>query len=845
MKMKLLLVFVVAWALFLGFTTVPTRHLGESFPVQRIPSEAIMPVSPPLVQYGKDYCLLALDDGTPSAYFDLWNVGDRNAMYLDPADCGGGDIYPFRLDTVVAMFYDFAGVGTVDIRVSVHGAIDGDPCNGPGEQLYLSPPITITTFYPSWVKIPIPYVICLEEPFFLDIQYVKGVPGTIPSLLMDSAPTDTCPLWVYWSPYGYWYNFNSFWEPPSPGEYFLRLIGETGVAGCKYSHLYGDANCDGLVNIADVVYLVNYLFTSGPDPCLSRLGDVNCDKAINIADVVYLVNYLFTSGPEACIPLEILTVNATSPHLADSLDYSKITIEATDSLGNPVLGADIGVTLFMGLDSKLPYETMEKAEGTYIALVPTTLAGLGRIKASDLESGISAATEVEFLPGEVAHLIVVKAEEPRDFLPRETFKTIGVATDPYQNAVSPPYSNIIFETDLGNIDSVVVDEHGDHHAFITSYELGIATITATETNTMLEESFEMVFPAVDLLMPPTSSYGPGDTLQVPVNVFIPDLAQDLGYYDFQITFDPTMLEFLGVEDWDTLDLFPPPVVETIEPGIVRIFQWGIGDYSTDITQLYFECLADSGYSLIDVDLWGHSPLSLTDTYTNPIFPIEVWDYLRGLKLFEVVPTEKPTKTQYLKFWVAPGTFGSQQEAWNKIAADVAKLARIFAQEVEKCCPMFQFYVVVNYLVSTAWGKIDSADSADGKLEEFDNNKTSKTNPTKEESTMLANHHIGGMINAYYVPDLSDGSLGENLAPGGNADSGGVVVDGNDAPDYALSHEVGHLFGLTHKDSTGATVPKGNLMYPTNDSASAAAEKCKALSPWQCGIITANDPKGKE
>jgi hypothetical protein len=841
MKVKLLLVFVIALALFLGFTAVHTQHLGERFTAERIPSEAVMPVPPPLYQLGKGYCELALDDGSPTYYFDGWNVGDRGAIYLDPADCGGGDIYPFRLDTAVAIFFDFAGMGSVEIRVSVHRALDGDPCNGPGEQLYLSPPITITTFHPNWVKIPFPHVVCLEEPFFLDIQYASGTPGLIPSLLMDPEPIDTCPLWVYYAPFGLWYNFNTFWLPPIPGEFLLRLIGETGVEGCKYSHLYGDANCDGMVNIADVVHLVNYLFIDGPAPCLLRLGDVNCDEAINIADVVHLVNYLFINGPEACIPLEILTVNATSPHLADSMDYSTVTIDATDSLGNPVIGADIGVTLFTGLDSKFPYETMEKAEGSYIALVPTTLAGVGRIKATDQESGVSATTEVEFLPGEVAHLIVVKPEEPRDFLPRETFKAIGVATDPYQNAVPPPFSNIIFDTDLGSVDSVTVDEHGDHHAYMTSYELGIATVIVTETNTLLQDSFEMVFPAVDLLMPPTGSYGPGDTLQVPVNVFIPDPAIDLGYYDFEISFDPSMLSFLGAEDWDVEDGFPPPFVEIIEPGLVRIFQWGVGDYSTDIAQLLFECLTPEGYSTINVDLWDHSPFSLTDPYNNPIFDIEIWDWLRFLKLFEVVPTQKPTKPQYLKFWVAPGTFGSQQEAWNKIAADAAKLARIFAQEVEKCCPKFQFYVVVNWLSESDWDSID-ADGNDS-LEEFDNQPggTSSTNPTKEESTMLANHHIAGMVNAYYVPNLSDGSLGEQLEPGGSTDSGGVVVDGNDTADDVLTHEFAHLYGLTHKDSTGATVPKGNIMYPTDDSATTAAEKCKALSKWQCKIITQNDP----
>jgi hypothetical protein len=59
----------------------------------------------------------------------------------------------------------------------------------------------------------------------------------------------------------------------------------------------GDANGDGVINSADVVYLINYLFKGGPAPEPLEAGDVNCDGIINSADVVYLINYLFKGGP--------------------------------------------------------------------------------------------------------------------------------------------------------------------------------------------------------------------------------------------------------------------------------------------------------------------------------------------------------------------------------------------------------------------------------------------------------------------------------------------------------------------------------------------------------------------
>ena len=71
---------------------------------------------------------------------------------------------------------------------------------------------------------------------------------------------------------------------------------------CDYLEVTrGDANGDGKIDIADVVYLVNYLFIDGPAPDPICLGDANCDGKVDIADVVYLVNYLFIGGsPPGC-----------------------------------------------------------------------------------------------------------------------------------------------------------------------------------------------------------------------------------------------------------------------------------------------------------------------------------------------------------------------------------------------------------------------------------------------------------------------------------------------------------------------------------------------------------------
>ena len=62
-------------------------------------------------------------------------------------------------------------------------------------------------------------------------------------------------------------------------------------------YIVGDANRDGVIDLADVVYLINYLYKSGPAPEPLEAGDANCDSVVDLADVVYLINYLFKGGP--------------------------------------------------------------------------------------------------------------------------------------------------------------------------------------------------------------------------------------------------------------------------------------------------------------------------------------------------------------------------------------------------------------------------------------------------------------------------------------------------------------------------------------------------------------------
>jgi hypothetical protein len=64
--------------------------------------------------------------------------------------------------------------------------------------------------------------------------------------------------------------------------------------------LCGDADASGAVDIDDVVYLIAYIFTGGPEPEPYESGDADCSGGVDIDDVVYLINYIFSGGNAPC-----------------------------------------------------------------------------------------------------------------------------------------------------------------------------------------------------------------------------------------------------------------------------------------------------------------------------------------------------------------------------------------------------------------------------------------------------------------------------------------------------------------------------------------------------------------
>ena len=62
------------------------------------------------------------------------------------------------------------------------------------------------------------------------------------------------------------------------------------------------------------IYLVNFTFKGGsaPLPCEAS-GDVNCSGSVTSADIIYMVQHVFKSGPAPCDICTLIPETWTCP----------------------------------------------------------------------------------------------------------------------------------------------------------------------------------------------------------------------------------------------------------------------------------------------------------------------------------------------------------------------------------------------------------------------------------------------------------------------------------------------------------------------------------------------------
>ncbi len=82
----------------------------------------------------------------------------------------------------------------------------------------------------------------------------------------------------------------------------LHEVGNAIVFVCPTQMaFFGDFDHTGNLDIADLTYLIAFLYLSGPPPEPSLLiGDLDCDQFVDISDVTRLIDYLYISFTPVC-----------------------------------------------------------------------------------------------------------------------------------------------------------------------------------------------------------------------------------------------------------------------------------------------------------------------------------------------------------------------------------------------------------------------------------------------------------------------------------------------------------------------------------------------------------------
>ncbi len=153
------------------------------------------------------------------------------------------------------------------------------------------------------------------------------------------------------------------WEtgPTSPGVHSIT-IGASDFAGettlCNFTiditpddGVCGDANGDGIVNVGDAVFLINFVFKGGQPPDPITLGDANDDGLTNVGDAVYIISYVFKGGPEPCAvggEEPCCSAPACAPNVAVGVDYKKVASTKVNCGGNFGLWQGYSVTATYG-----------------------------------------------------------------------------------------------------------------------------------------------------------------------------------------------------------------------------------------------------------------------------------------------------------------------------------------------------------------------------------------------------------------------------------------------------------------------------------------------------------------
>jgi hypothetical protein len=90
-------------------------------------------------------------------------------------------------------------------------------------------------------------------------------------------------------------------DPNNSYTLMRRIMKWFGLGLTSPEFMHGDANGDEIIDLADAIFLLNYLYRAGDAPSPLEAGDANCNGLVDLEDAIYLLNYLYKGGdPPPC-----------------------------------------------------------------------------------------------------------------------------------------------------------------------------------------------------------------------------------------------------------------------------------------------------------------------------------------------------------------------------------------------------------------------------------------------------------------------------------------------------------------------------------------------------------------
>jgi hypothetical protein len=243
------------------------------------------------------------DDGLTTVYnatymHDYLAIQFSNSSWLS-AGPESGTVAPFGSDTVDVL----CNAGDLDdgVYTGQVGILSNDPLN-PEELIPVTMTIGGSANQPPVIVEIGPQTIMETENLNLLVE-ASDPNGTTPSLRAENMPPTNASFLDNGDGTG---TFDFTPDDTQAGEYTVRFIASDTqledtldvLITVEDLLLIGDCDGSGEIDIDDVVYLITYIFASGPPPSPLEVGDADSSGEVDIDDVVYLIAYIFSGGPE-------------------------------------------------------------------------------------------------------------------------------------------------------------------------------------------------------------------------------------------------------------------------------------------------------------------------------------------------------------------------------------------------------------------------------------------------------------------------------------------------------------------------------------------------------------------